>query len=64
MVNVPVFFHDSEMNKKKSASQIKADAKDMCSMLKADDSVTKALLRERRRDKKREATKYGRSRRG
>lgn len=62
--NIPPYFSRSEMNKKKPASQIKDDVKSMCGMLKADDSVTKALLRERDEDKKREATKYGKIRRG
>jgi hypothetical protein len=52
------------MNKKKPASKIKTDAKNVCGMLKAHGSVTDELLRERRRDTKHEATKYGRRRRG
>ena len=52
------------IKKKKAASKNKADAKSMCGMLKANGSVAEELLRERRRDKKHEAKKYGRSRRG
>jgi hypothetical protein len=52
------------MRKKESSLKIKADIEGMCGMLKARGSVTKTLLRERRRDKKREAAKYERSRRG
>jgi hypothetical protein len=50
------------MSKKKTDSKIKARIRSVRGMLKANGSATDALLRERRRDKKLEAAKYGRSR--
>jgi hypothetical protein len=50
------------MNKRKSVSRVKADIKGVRGMLKADGSATDELLRERKRDNRREAAKYGRSR--